>query len=134
MKSGLKLILLGMLLMGLGACQTNPFKSGDAKLDDIMTAYKIAVRWGAIANTYQFLTPELRVTAEVPDNLDNIRVTTYQVVSGPGAISENLVTQTVLIEYVYQDQQVLKKLVDEQLWKYVEADDVWYRANPVPPM
>jgi hypothetical protein len=90
------------------------------------------VRWGELSQIYTYLEPELAKKAERQSNLDNIRVTGYEVIKGPSAVSENEAMQTVKIQYIYNDRQVQKTLLDTQEWTYNAEKREWRRTSPIP--
>jgi len=94
--------------------------------------YAKTARWGALENLYGFLSPEESAKVIFPDNLDNIRVTNYQVRIPPMMLDEHKVSQTVTIEYLFHDTQVIKTMSDHQVWEYNPETEKWFRANPVP--
>jgi len=126
--------LLAITYLLLTACQVASIteRSEANKLRDTLNAYEATVRWGALEQAYGFLTPSLKAQVQVPGNLGNVRVTGYQLLSGPSKLTPHKVTQTVVIDYVLQDQQVVRRISDRQLWIYDEAEGGWQRANPVP--
>ena len=123
-----------MVALGLSGCVPDSLKTSDTKLQDTLRLYEATVRWGAIERTYSFLQPELAETAEIPESLGNVRVTGYETVAGPSPLTETRWAHTVSITYVLQDQQVVKTLVDHQIWELDEESGNWFRANPVPPL
>lgn len=131
-------IILSALIIAMGfllqSCKTNPFDKSGEKLTEITNSYEATMRWGRIENAYQFLLPELQEQAVIPAGLGNVRVTHYEVVSGPTQVSESRMTQLVLIQYLYRDQQVIKELLDKQVWDRPDGGEDWFRANPVPDM
>lgn len=94
--------------------------------------YGKTARWGALENLYGFLTPEESAKVVFPDNLDNIRVTSYEVRIPPMMLDKHVLSQTVTIEYLFRDTQVIRTMSDNQVWKYDPEIKEWYRANPIP--
>ena len=117
----------------LAACQTLPISESEKKLRYTLKVYEDVVRWGSLSKVYALTQPEPGVMVDVPAGLDNIRVTSYETVSGPDQLAEDQWTQTVSIEYVLTDRQIVKTLLDNQLWRLSVATGGWYRENPIPP-
>jgi hypothetical protein len=69
---------------------------------------------------------------DIPSGLENIRVTSYEVVQGPIMSDETTAIQTVFIEYLYKDIQVIRNLQDRQVWRYNEEEESWALASKVP--
>ncbi len=125
----LSILVSSMLLVG---CKT----IDDSKEDQLMQArlnlYAKTVRWGALENLYGFLTLDERIKAVFPGNLDNIRITDYQVRIPPMMLEQHILSQTVTIEYLFRDTQVIKTMSDNQIWEYNKETKQWFRANPIP--
>jgi hypothetical protein len=124
------LTLLFIALLSLAGCQTLSERSDANKLNKTLEIYASAVRWQPLTSLYSFLQPQLQPAAP-PAGLDNIRVTRYEVSVSPHQVAEGRVVQTAVIEYVRTDRQVVRTLVDNQLW-VLAADGEWQRANPIP--
>jgi hypothetical protein len=121
--------LLTLLLAG---CQSmGEIKAGKA-LKSALHTYNMTLRWGRIENAYAMLQPELLAKTTIPDSFDNIRVTGYEVITGPTTLSETSSTQTVIISFVFRDRQIERQIMDQQLWEYDQENDNWLRANPIP--
>lgn len=127
-------LLLVLTSLLLAACQVPSIseRSKDNKLRDTLNSYESVIRWGILEKAYGFLSPELSEEAVIPDNLKNFRVTGYERINGPSPLSDDKAAQTVLIEYVLVDRQVLRSLIDKQIWQWAEEEKAWQRANPIP--
>ena len=123
-------IFLLLLMLLLPACQTLTERDDVRKLEYTLESYGAAVRWQPLAGLYGFLTPELRPET-VPDGLGNLRVTGYEISVPPRMLSEDRAVQTAVIEYVHIDRQVVRTLVDRQVWTRDDKGQ-WLRANPIP--
>lgn len=126
--------LLAITYLLLTACQVASIseRTEAKKLNDTLSAYEAVVRWGSLEQAYGFLTPDLSAQTEIPAGLANVRVTGYELLSGPGKLTTHKVTQTVAIDYVLKDQQVVRRLTDRQSWEYDEKEGEWQRSNPIP--
>ena len=123
--------LLVLLPLLLGACVANNMKSSESKLRDTLRYFETTVRWGQLERMSAFLAPQLAEQAPQP-GLDNVRVTLYETLSGPSPVSDERWVQTVGIEYVLKDSQVVKRLTDNQVWELDAEEGAWFRANPLP--
>lgn len=125
-------LFLILLLLMISGCNSisNSLKSEDEQLREALRSYEVTVRWGELVNAYGYLTPELKERTQVPANLENIRITHYDIVSPP-RIHENKAEQQVKIRYIKQDRQVVRSLVDYQKWIKLPKQG-WRRANPIP--
>jgi hypothetical protein len=125
-------VAIALLFTG---CQTIKQKDMQDTLSRVLHNYELTTRWGKLSQVYSFLTPELAAQAKIQDNLNNVRVTSYEVVQRPASIASNSdeeVMQSVHIRYIYSDRQVEKDLIDHQQWKYNEDKREWRRNNPIP--
>jgi len=125
-------IILILLLALLGGCQTISERQSTISLESTLNAYGKVVRWGKIQQLYDFLSPELAAEATLPEGLDNIRVTGYEVMRNPVKVDETHATQSVSISYILRDRQVEHSIMDHQEWVLEPEKKLWYRANPIP--
>jgi len=124
--------LLLALTVLLTACQTNPFSDVPEHLVGQVKTFEDVVRWGALEKMYLFEKQEPGTAPRtLPDGLDNVRVTNYEVAGQLTKLDEMRWGQTAVIDYVLTDRQVVRQTVDHQIW---ESDDgrTWYRTTPVP--
>jgi len=124
--------LLLALSVLLTACQTNPFSEVPEHLVAQVKTFEDVVRWGALEKMYLFEKQEPGASPRtLPDGLDNVRVTNYEVAAQLAKLGEMRWGQTAVIDYVLTDRQVVRQLIDRQVW---ESDDgrTWYRTTPVP--
>ena len=122
--------LLGVVL--LAGCQTVKEKSDEMKLDKLLKTYDETLRWGNLSNIYNFLDADLRKQASVPEDLEMVKVTKVRRLTPIAPISETAVTLTISIDYVLEDEQVERTLVDKQVWEQHDETGEWFRANPIP--
>ena len=127
----MRYLLLAMSLV-LVACQSNRFGEVPEKLGYKVLAFEDVVRWGALEKMYDFLKPDPATPVEVPADLSNVRVTSYELAQGLTEIEPMRWKQTAVIDYVLTDQQVVRQLVDHQFWFSDDDGKSWYRENPPP--
>jgi hypothetical protein len=131
----LPVLFLSLLFAGCGSLSSMQIFKDKKKQDTLtktLNSYEMTMRWGELPQIYTFLEPDLVRQAVRQDNLNNIRVTSYEVVKGPAGISETQVLQTVNIHYIFNDRQIQKTLVDNQEWTYNEENKEWRRTNSIP--
>jgi hypothetical protein len=115
----------------LGACQTNPFTETPDRLLLQVRTFEDVVRWGDLRKMYLFQRRDEAESVEIPDGLDNVRVTGFD--AGPlNKVSETRWTLSAVIDYVMTDRQVVRQLVDHQVWVSDDEGKTWYRENPPP--
>ena len=133
----LSLPLLTIVLL-LGACQQSSFVKSYLNLDEVpkslqqrVKQFEGVVRWGALQKMYIFTRHEPDEPVEIPVDLDNVRVTSYELASGLAEVDPLRWRQTAVIDYVLQDRQVVRQLVDHQVWVSEDGKN-WFRENPPP--
>ncbi len=126
----LPLVLAATLLAG---CQTMESKNRQESLDKVLHAYETAIRWGYIRQAYNLMRPERLEEIEIPQGLENIKVTRYEVlepaVSNP---KSNNASQVAYIDYVERDRQQERRIADHQLWEYDPGAKRWYLISDIP--
>lgn len=127
----LSLIVLGLAVL-LTGCRTNPYGDVPEKLAIQVRTFEDVVRWGALHKMYLFLKAEPGQTMKKPQGLDNVRVTGYELAEEISQIAPMRWRQTAVIDYVLTDRQIVRRLVDPQVWESEDEGQTWYRTTPVP--
>jgi len=123
------IFILGIFLTFISGCQSMGEIKRDESLTSTLLLYGKVLRWqGPHEQGAMLANPE-----HAPGN-QGITVTSYQVISHPVRTDENTALQTAAIEYVYHDNQVIKRVIDQQIWEYDTQAERWLRANPPPKM
>jgi hypothetical protein len=126
-----KAISLLALLTLLTGCQTFSERKQSDDLLVVLRNYEAAIRWNSMEQARRFLQPDKAgATVEAPPQ--DLRVTHYEVVQGPSMVTKNTALQTAVIQYVFEDSQVVHELVDQQTWRYDGEAERWYLASPLP--
>ena len=123
------LMLTGWLLVG---CNTLSERKQTTTLEDTLSTYAATIRWSALEKAYSYRLPDPEDPDEIPGNLGNIRVTSYEVVQGPTMTDEQTAIQSVSIDYIHRDVQVMRRLLDRQVWHYDAEKERWYLKSKVP--
>ncbi len=129
------LVLLALLSgLLLGGCGTLSKAKKNQALDLRLREYAHEVRWGALEALPSYLEADkLSEQPPIADDPQNIRVTEYEVLRPPMPGSdENQITQTVKIDYLFRDRQVVRSIIDQQSWKYYPDTGNWVRTNLIP--
>ena len=127
----MRYLLLAMVLV-LTACQTARHGTAPEKLVHRTQGFEDVVRWGALQKMVVFtkIDPDKPVT--IPAGLDNVRVTGYELASGLTEVTPTRWRQTAVIDYVLTDRQIVRQLIDHQIWASDDDGKSWYRENPLP--
>jgi len=123
------LLLLGILALA-GCRMGNPYYPVPKELAQVLKLYEDVVRWSDLNKIYAF--GKKGAGWEVPPGLDNVRVNGYET-SDPAELEPWRWGQTAVISYVLNDRQVVKQVVDQQVWVSEDEGESWYRENPPPP-
>jgi hypothetical protein len=126
------IIVMILLAVQLGACRNGPFTDVSSELETTLRTYEGNVRWGKLQNMYAFLKRDPENPIEVQEGLDNIRITGYELLSPLTQESEMRWRQTVKIDYVLVDRQIVRYVIDEQVWFSEDDGKSWKRELPLP--
>jgi hypothetical protein len=130
--SGLAVLAVGSL--SLAGCASAEKDKREASLQAATGAYQSALRWGYFETAYGYVHPDQRQGKDLPPELKNLRVTSYDVVQPPlltGA-AQSEVTQVASIDYLYEDRQVVRTVSDRQVWRYDPKLQSWWLASGLP--
>jgi hypothetical protein len=119
-----------LMTTALGGCGTIEKDRKAQAMEEAMTTYGEAIRWGYFDTAYGYVPPDKH--KGVPKYLENVRVTSYEVLRPPLVKSENTAQQIVRIDYVHKDTQRLRSLSDHQLWSYDKQAKAWWLQSRVP--
>jgi hypothetical protein len=93
--------------------------------------YRDSLRWGYYAAALDFLHPDARGDIDL-EALENVRVTSIEEVR-PGVITpEKRVERLVRIDYVLEDEQRLKHVLERQDWRWDEPRQAWWLHSGLP--
>ena len=128
----MRILLVISLLMVLSACKLMPQREMPAQLEAKVKTFEDVMRWGALEKIYFFRKIDPENPPKIQKGLDNIRVTSYDVSVPLSKIDETRWAQSVAIDYVRIDRQIVRGIVDHQVWVSDDEGETWYRENPVP--
>jgi hypothetical protein len=124
------LAVFSIVLLSLAGCGSIAKSKKESALEAALGMYGDSIRWGYFDTAHSFIHPDQR--KELPKHLDNIRVTNYQVVQGPLTKDETSVEQVVRIQYIHRDRQMVRSLLDRQLWRYEKEANAWWLYSGFP--
>ena len=126
-------LMLAVTALLLSACATISSKKKSSTFEMAMYNYSKAIRWSefALADSMRRL-PEGRYATQSVEQLEHIRVTSYETLNTSGLEDETGVRVTARIVYYHDDGMKLNSLLDNQLWKYDEDNHSWYITTPLP--
>lgn len=125
------LLLFSALTLALAGCGQVKEDAKRIALENTLSSYRQAIRWGYFPAAAGFVSPEQRADLD-EKRLENIRVTGYEVVQ-PGVIGPDATAvQLVQIQYVLEDRQRLEQLADRQHWRYDPLTEAWWLESGLP--
>ncbi len=123
--------VLVLALGSFGGCATMENAGRNQKLQLQLSSYDHTVRWGDLNEMYGYVKPG-ETPLRIPEGLDNIRVTEYEEVGPRTEAGSDRIRRRVKIQYLHRDRQVVRTLIDEQVWEYDPELEQWFRVNPPP--
>jgi hypothetical protein len=124
-----RLLPIALAVLSLAGCLTSERR--DISLEHTLRAYETTIRWGRLENAYAFVQGADESPPKIPPGLGGVRVTDYEVIRPLAHPAKDRATQTVEIHYLFNDEQVVRRVVDQQTWAYDRKSDHWYLASPV---
>ncbi|MCU7842273.1 MAG: asparagine synthetase [Candidatus Thiodiazotropha sp. (ex Monitilora ramsayi)] len=121
-------LITTVLLMG---CQTLSERKQADSLEEILRSYHAMIRWGSVEQARGFLDPK-QAKESVDATPGDLRVTHYEVVQGPTMVGSTQAVQTAFIQYVFEDSQIVREVMDRQTWEYDTASERWFLVSPPP--
>ncbi len=111
---------LALLATLLAACTSGPIYL--SKIEDILSLYGTAIRWGDFEKAQTFQAPAKRTHLDL-DWLKNIHVASYDIINQKESQGGHIHEVTVKIRYFIESEGVEKTLTDKQLWRYDEDSE-----------
>lgn len=102
----------------------------DTTLETTLSAYHTAMRWGDGATLVNYHRQGDKQASTEP--LAGVRVLSYEVRRPPIFVSELRVMQVVEIQYVVNDTQRVRSILDHQEWHYQPDKNIWQLHSPWP--
>lgn len=104
----------------------------DMALEAAAAGYGSALRWGYFETASGYVHPDQRDAMAAAQWQDNLRITGYDIVQPAAMGSEDEALQVVRIEYLYEDRQIVHRLVDHQEWRYDVESGSWWLYSGLP--
>jgi hypothetical protein len=124
------LLTLACLLPPSGCATMEKDKQATALLATT-NGYREALRWGYWQAAVEFLHPDTHAEVDLSP-LENVRVTGIEVLR-PATITPQAQTlRLVRIDYVLEDEQRVKQVVDRQDWRWDDKRKVWLLHSGLP--
>jgi hypothetical protein len=99
-------------------------------LEIALNAYHTAMRWGYWEKVISFYHANTTDINTIPNK---IRITAYNVHQLPVLTHDGTrAIQVVELQYVINEQQILRKILDKQEWHYDDATQSWQINSSLP--
>lgn len=125
-------LFLATCIAVTGGCARVEKEKKTKGLEAAVTAYGNSIRWAYYETAFGYIHPDFRT--DIPEGLDNVRVTSYEVVQPP-IIKDEAKTraeQVVQIEFVRRDEQVVRRISDRQDWRFDPQTETWWLHSKMP--
>ncbi|MFB1487537.1 hypothetical protein [Thiocapsa sp. C4-3m] len=128
------LLMFAVLLTGLSGvgCAVVEKDRRAVALQAATNGYQSALRWGYYDTAFGFMHPDQRKSGELPEAFAELRVTGYDVTQPPVIQADGSANQVVIIDYLFEDAQVVKQLTDRQVWRWDEVTNTWWLYSGLP--
>jgi len=124
------LIVLSFLFHG---CSTLSNQYEKDEYERTMFDYDTAMQLSEFNVVCKFLDSAVMERDACLAHYDNLKIIEYEVLEVEVVEEKKKVTQSVVVDYHFRDQVVLKKVQYEQTWKYQEDVKTWLLQSE-PPM
>ncbi len=126
-------LLVLVSVLSLLACTALGDRQRDSKLDDALSDYASAIRWGDFrrADDLRRLADPGQ-TSPSPDSLADVRVTSYRVIDTVKTASGDAADLDVSISFYIDESMSVRTLRDHQHWSYDAPTSRWYITTPLP--
>jgi len=124
----LLVVLVVLVVAGCGTVKDDAKRIG---LENTLSSYRQAIRWGQFPAAAGFVAPSERSDLDL-DALKTVRVTGYDVVRQGIIDPDDTAVQMVQIDYVIEDRQRLERLTDRQRWRYDAQYQAWWLESGLP--
>ncbi len=132
-RSALLLLIaaLSVTLAELPGCARMQKDKQASALLSTADAYRETLRWGYWDAAVEFLHPDAQKELDLSP-LANVRVTGIEVVRAASITPESTAVRLVRIDFVLEDEQRVKQVLDRQEWRWDEQHKVWLLHSGLP--
>jgi hypothetical protein len=115
----------------IGACASMGEQRRLEQFERTARAYDKAIRWSDFQAAYSLTRPD---PTRPPDfaRLKGIQITSYEAVGALPSGGGMEVRQAVAIEYMRINDMRVRRIMDEQVWVYSEAEKRWQLTTGLP--
>lgn len=117
--------------MGMGCAAVEKDRRA-VGLQAATNGYQSALRWGYYDTAFGYVHPDQRRNQSLPEVFADLRVTGYDVAQPPVILDDDSANQVVVIDYLYEDTQIVKRLTDRQQWRWDDQIGTWWLHSGIP--
>ena len=133
MKNSRVFFVLFLLIMLLQSCNTFKVRETVAALEDSITNYNVALRWGMYKDAYSYhYSPEGKQPPAKLDGLEEISVTGIKVTDKIINQDHTEANVEIAITYFLKTQGTIKKIKLNQDWWFNKEHKQWFVDHPFP--
>lgn len=124
-------VVAALIALLIAGCTAIDRDRRTVSLDSTVRAYLAALRWGDFEGMLAFLPPDTR-PEQVPAMFSDLRVTRFEVVRPVVMLTDTQASQTVAIEYLYEYNQIVRRIIDRQSWRWDDEAQAWWLESGLP--
>ncbi len=125
------LVLFAVVATGMGCAAVEKDRRA-VGLQAATNSYQSALRWGYYDTAFGYVHPDQRKNRSLPEVFTELRVTGYDVAQPPVIQDDDNASQVVVIDYLYEDTQIIKRLTDRQQWRWDDQIGTWWLHSGIP--
>ena len=126
------LLVFGLICLCTISCARISTIAKENAFEAQSRSYMRAIRWGEYEAAREFLRLEEGVSMPAVQEMQDIRVTSYEVKTISLSQNQETVFQTVEIKYYRATLPVVKTITDQQIWEYDVGSEIWYLKSGLP--
>jgi hypothetical protein len=133
MKNSGVFLVLFLLMILLQSCNTFKVRETVAALENSITNYNVALRWGMYKDAYSYhFSPDGKQPPAKLDDLEEISVTGIEVTEKVINTDHTEADVESTITYFLKTQGIIKKIKLNQKWWFNEQYKQWFVDHPFP--
>ena len=124
-RSAATYFLIPLVLLLCSGCAGIAGKSRMEDFRRISKAYEWALESANYRGAAGYLDPSIDRPPVDFKRYANIKVSEYTITRTETSDDQRVIRQDVELQYFLLDQSIVKTIMDHQVWRYRDADDVW---------
>lgn len=125
-------LVFPLVVFLLSGCAWLAAKGRTDRFTSISKAYEWALESGNYHGAAEYLDPSIDRPPIDFKRFANFKVSAYTITRFKISDDKRIIRQDVELQYFSLNQSIVKTIVDHQVWRYSEADDVWQLQTGLP--